>query len=67
MEKILTEKPDLIDKTKYYYVYCKSGWRAVLAISILAKLGYFNTICIPGFEDGLEKSGLPIIYPRENE
>ena len=41
-------KVDALDKTKNYYVYCKSGGRSGQACSIMNQLGFENTFNLIG-------------------
>ena len=42
-----------LDKEKVYYVLCKSGYRSVIACSILAKNGFKKAINVKGGRDAL--------------
>ena len=43
---------DALDKTKNYYVYCRSGGRSALACAIMNQLGFSNTYnLIGGFSE----------------
>lgn len=46
---------------KQYYVHCKSGYRSVVAISILKKQGYKNLVDVLGGYTAIEKTGLPLV------
>ncbi|TAI49790.1 MBL fold metallo-hydrolase [Flagellimonas allohymeniacidonis] len=46
-----------IDKQKVYYVYCRSGYRSMVFVSILRSLGYENLIDIKGGFTAISASG----------
>jgi glyoxylase-like metal-dependent hydrolase (beta-lactamase superfamily II)/rhodanese-related sulfurtransferase len=50
-----------LDKDRTCYVHCKSGYRSVIATSILKQNGYKNVVDVAGgFHAIVENSGLPI-------
>ncbi len=42
------EELDILDKTKNYYVYCKSGGRSAQACAVMNQLGFENTYNLIG-------------------
>lgn len=44
-----------------HYIHCKSGYRSVIAISILKKQGYKNVVDILGGFGAIEKTNLPLV------
>lgn len=52
--------PD-IDKNMPLAVHCKSGYRSVIACSMLQRAGYLQVINVRGGFDAWEKSELPVI------
>ena len=45
-----------LDKEKAYYVYCKGGYRSMMASSILKSNGFANVIDVAGGFDAILKS-----------
>ncbi|KAA3622229.1 MAG: MBL fold metallo-hydrolase [Flavobacterium sp.] len=45
---------------KIFFLYCQSGYRSVIAASILKSRGIHNLIDIAGGVDDMKKSGLPL-------
>jgi phage shock protein E len=50
-----------LDKTKTYYLYCRSGGRSGKAADLLALAGFQSVYNIGGF-DGLAAAGLEVNY-----
>lgn len=48
-----------LDKKETTYLHCRSGYRSVIAISILKKNGYTNMIDIQGGFAAMEKTNIP--------
>lgn len=48
-----------LDKNEKSYVHCKSGYRSLIAVSILKKNGYHNMIDVLGGFAALEKTNIP--------
>lgn len=44
-----------------YYVHCKSGYRSVIAISILKQRGYKNLVDVLGGYSAIEKTSMPLV------
>jgi len=56
-----------LEKNESYYVYCAGGYRSVIAISILNRLGYKNLININGgFIEIKNNSKIPLKECRRN-
>ncbi|MCF7858237.1 MAG: DUF1573 domain-containing protein [Candidatus Cloacimonetes bacterium] len=53
----------LLDKNKIYLVYCKSGFRSLRSIEIMAELGFENIYHMQEGFDGWKAQGLEWIYP----
>lgn len=51
---------DLHKGTKHY-IHCKSGYRSVIAISILKKQGYKDLVDVLGGYSAIEKTKLPLV------
>ncbi len=51
-----------LDKTKNYYVYCKSGGRSAQACHILNQLGFQNTYNLLG---GFSQWQGEVVFPEE--
>lgn len=49
-----------LDKDKTYHVHCKSGYRSVIASSILRKHGYQGLVDIEGGFDAILESGIKV-------
>ncbi|MDH5380314.1 MAG: MBL fold metallo-hydrolase [Cyclobacteriaceae bacterium] len=54
---LINKNMNQIDKTKHYYLHCQSGYRSMIAASILASRGYEVTDIAGGFE-ALTKTSL---------
>lgn len=52
---------DSLDKTKTYYLYCRSGARSGRAADLLVQAGFENVFNVGGFEE-LEGAGFPVAY-----
>jgi len=55
-----------LNKNESYYVYCAGGYRSVIAISILNRLGFKNLININGGFSEIMKSNIPLKICRKN-
>jgi len=63
----LNLKANTLEKNESYYVYCAGGYRSVIAISILNRLGYKNLININGgFTEIKNNSKIPLKECRRN-
>jgi len=52
---------DTLDKTKQYYVYCKSGGRSAQACAVMNQLGFENTFNLEGgFSQWQGEVGFPL-------
>lgn len=49
-----------VDKSKNYYVYCKSGYRSMVFNSILKSRGYTNLMDVRGGFDDMLETSIPI-------
>lgn len=49
-----------LDRSKKYYVHCKSGYRSIIEISILSSRGFDNLINIKGGFEALTETDLPL-------
>jgi len=56
----LSDNAEELDKSKKYYVHCKSGYRSLVAISMLKKAGYNHLVDIEGGMDAILKSQIPV-------
>jgi len=54
------------DKNKEQFVYCAGGYRSVIAISILNKLGFKNLVNINGGFTEITKSNIPLKIYKNN-
>ncbi|MFD0963805.1 MBL fold metallo-hydrolase [Pseudofulvibacter geojedonensis] len=54
------------EKEKEYFVYCKSGYRSVIAISFLKQKGFNNLININGGFNAIKKSLIPTKNCKKN-
>ena len=54
LDRLNTEYSSL-DKNKKYHVHCLSGYRSVIAVSILRSKGYFNLINVDGGFEGIKE------------
>lgn len=48
-----------LDKNKTHYVHCKSGYRSLIAVSILKRNGYKNLVDVLGGFTDIEKTSIP--------
>jgi len=48
-----------LDKSKTHYLHCKSGYRSLIATSILKRNGYKNVIDVLGGYTDIEKTSIP--------
>jgi len=53
----INENMARIDRNKSYYVYCGSGYRSIVAISILRARGFTNLIDVAGGFEAIKKTG----------
>ncbi len=49
-----------LDKEKTYLVHCKSGYRSMIAHSVLKKEGFKNLVDIKGGFEAIQNAGLPV-------
>jgi glyoxylase-like metal-dependent hydrolase (beta-lactamase superfamily II)/rhodanese-related sulfurtransferase len=56
----INENMNVLDKDKTYYIHCASGYRSVIAASILKARGFENLVDIAGGFAALKKTKLPI-------
>lgn len=54
-----------LDKNRKSYVHCKSGYRSLIAISILRREGYTNLVNINGGIDAIRKQGVALIADQQ--
>ncbi len=59
----INENLNQIDKDQAYLVYCKSGYRSCVAVSILQSKGSKNLINVNGGFEAISKTGVPITEP----
>jgi phage shock protein E len=52
---------DSLDKTKTFYLYCRSGARSGKAADLLVQAGFENVYNVGGFEE-LESAGFEVTY-----
>lgn len=57
LEKTLTE----LDKNDHVYVHCLSGYRSVIASSLLRKNGFINVKNVLGGFSAIEKTKIPLV------
>ncbi|HYG52267.1 MAG TPA: rhodanese-like domain-containing protein, partial [Flavobacteriales bacterium] len=50
-----------LHKGHNHYVHCKSGYRSVIAISILKKQGYTGLVDVLGGYSSMEKTNIPLV------
>ncbi|MBN9283831.1 MULTISPECIES: rhodanese-like domain-containing protein [Flavobacterium] len=53
---------DELDKSKNYYIYCRSGGRSSQACSLMQQLGFTNTYNLIG---GIMDWAGPVVMPEE--
>ena len=56
---------DQVDASQKYYVHCRSGYRSMIALSILKANGFDNIIEIDGGFNAIEKAGMETVSPIE--
>ncbi len=59
VDKFSAELPP-IRRSRSVAVHCKSGYRSMIACSLLQKAGYSNVINVAGGFDAWQKAGLPV-------
>lgn len=59
-----TDKVQTLDKTKPYFLYCKSGKRSGDAARDMEKLGFKNLYVLEGGINNLEDEGLEKVKPH---
>jgi len=52
--------PPAIDLSRALAVHCKSGYRSMIACSLLERAGFRNLINLRGGLDGWQQAGLPV-------
>jgi glyoxylase-like metal-dependent hydrolase (beta-lactamase superfamily II)/rhodanese-related sulfurtransferase len=57
----LNSQMSQIDRSKTYYVHCASGYRSLIAASILQSRGYRNLINVEGGINAIRLAGVPLI------
>jgi hydroxyacylglutathione hydrolase len=55
----ISEQPPHIDLTALVAVHCKSGYRSVIACSLLERAGFQNLVNVTGGFDAWQKADLP--------
>ena len=56
---------DQLDVNKKYYLHCRSGYRSMIALSILKTAGFDNLVEVAGGIVAIEKAGMEIVEPFE--
>ena len=56
----LAQNLDMIPTDRQVFVYCKSGWRAGIALSSLGMMGYDNVLAFPPGWNGWTEAGEPV-------
>ncbi|MFN3341421.1 MAG: MBL fold metallo-hydrolase [Flavobacteriales bacterium] len=56
----IAEKMNVLDKNKHYFVHCKSGYRSMIAVSILKANGITNLVDVIGGYDAIAKTEVPV-------
>lgn len=56
----ISENMDKIDKAQTYYIHCLSGYRSMIASSILKSRGYHDVIDVAGGIKAIAKTSLPL-------
>ncbi len=56
----INEHLDQLDKQETRYLHCKSGYRSMIACSILRKQGYTNLVNVSGGFDALSETDIPV-------
>jgi rhodanese-related sulfurtransferase len=59
-----TERVGKLDKTKSYFVYCKSGKRSSAAVVEMEKLGFKNMFVLEGGYTTWQDAGLETVKPE---
>jgi len=55
----INENMNAVSKDKMYYIHCASGYRSVIAASILKARGYNGVVDIAGGLSAIKKTNLP--------
>lgn len=56
----INEKMDSLQKNEKYYVHCKSGYRSMIAVSILKRNGFTQLVDVIGGFDAIAKTKAPV-------
>ncbi len=56
----INEKMDKVDTDKFYYLYCGSGYRSVIAASILKARGFGKVVNVEGGMKSISSSGIEL-------
>ncbi len=59
----LEKEMNMLDKDQPYFVHCASGYRSMMATSILKKNGFKNSTNIRGGIVKIKEAGVPLIQP----
>jgi len=54
----------LLDKSRTYFVYCRTGRRTAGAIDIMTGLGFRRIVQVAGDIEGWKAAGLPLVTKR---
>lgn len=54
------EEMNKLDKNARHYVHCKSGYRSMIAVSVLKANGFTNLVDVIGGFDAIAKTGAPV-------
>ena len=65
LDNLMSTKPSHLQELKTY-VYCKGGYRSLIASSILAKAGYKDIVNVKGGFDALKKTKISCTTPLCN-
>ncbi|HET6244266.1 MAG: MBL fold metallo-hydrolase [Bacteroidetes bacterium] len=63
---VLNENLDKLDKQKHYFVHCAGGYRSMIAVSLLKKMGYENLTNVLGGMAKIKELGTKLALPEGN-
>ncbi len=59
----LQDNWEQLDPSRTWYVHCKSGYRSLIACSLLRSRGFEHLVNLQGGFEALKQTGLPVVQP----
>jgi glyoxylase-like metal-dependent hydrolase (beta-lactamase superfamily II)/rhodanese-related sulfurtransferase len=60
----LSDELSTLDKKQHYYVYCRSGYRSMIAASLLQNKGFTNITNVEGGMNAISQTGIKLVMPE---